>query len=104
IFMGRAPPPDGWTSRGKRVSVPAIRGRAPASPRQEVHMARWKLWSVTAGVALVAGVLFAALPAAGAASPGRRSLAPLVGGAHVSSVARPQAMGTGGGGRSVAPA
>jgi hypothetical protein len=66
-------------------------------------MARWKVWPVSAVTALVAGVLFAVLPGASAASPSR-SVAKIASvGAHISSVARPEAMGLGRLGAGLAP-
>jgi hypothetical protein len=57
-------------------------------------MTRWKVWPGVAGVALVAGLLFGTMSTGATASPRKGAAGPLVGGAHISSVARPEAQGT----------
>jgi hypothetical protein len=57
-------------------------------------MTRWKVWPGAAGMALVAGLLFGTMSAGATASPRKGSARSLVGGAHISSVARPEAQGS----------
>jgi hypothetical protein len=56
-------------------------------------MTRWKIWPGAAGMALIAGLVFGSMSTGAMASPGTGSAGPVVGGAHISSLARPEAQG-----------
>src|SRR2546426_358151 len=58
-------------------------------------MTKWKVWPTAAGFTLAAGLLLGVLPTASTAAPRPGALAPLARAGRISTLARPEARGTG---------